>query len=90
MFRLAAQAVIRSKTALGACYRRLKARLGGSKALTATAHKIAVIFYHMVKDRAPYKELGEAAYTKAQQARTLKRLKQQAKHLGYTLVAQEA
>lgn len=90
VFRLAAQAVIRSKTALGAFYRRLKARLGGSKALTATARKIAVIFYHMVKDRAPYKELGEAAYTQAQQARTLKRLKQQAKHLGYTLVAQQA
>jgi transposase len=90
VFRLAAQAVIRSKTALGACYRRLKARLGGSKALTATAHKIAVIFYHMVKAHVPYKELGEAAYTKAQQARTLKRLKQQAKHLGYTLVAQQA
>jgi transposase len=90
VFRLAAQAVIRSKTALGACYRRLKARLGGSKALTATARKIAVIFYHMVKDRAPYKELGEVAYTKAQQVRTLKRLKQQAKHLGYALVAQQA
>lgn len=90
VFRLAAQAVIRSKTALGACYRRLKARLGGSKALTATARKIAVIFYHMVKAHAPYHELGEAGYTKQQQARTLKRLKQQAKHLGYTLVAQQA
>ncbi len=88
VFRLAAQAVIRSKTALGACYRRLKARLGGSKALTATARKIAVIFYHMVKDRAPYKELGEAADAQAQQVRTLTRLKHQAKSLGYTLVAQ--
>lgn len=90
VFRLAAQAVIRSKTALGAFSRRLKARLGGSKALTATARKIAVIFYQMVKERRPYTEVGEAAYTKAQQARTLKRLKQQAKHLGYTLVAQQA
>ena len=90
VFRLAAQAVIRSKTALGAFYRRMKARLGGSKALTATARKIAVIFYHMVKEHVPYKEFGEAAYTQAQQARTLKRLKQQAKHLGYTLVAQQA
>jgi transposase len=90
VFRLAAQAVIRSKTALGAFYRRMKARLGGSKALTATARKIAVIFYHMVKDHAPYKELGEVAHTKAQQVRTLKRLKQQAKHLGYALVAQQA
>lgn len=90
VFRLAAQAVIRSKTALGACYRRLKARLGGSKALTATARKIAVIFYHLVKDHRPYKELGEAAYTQAQQARMLKRLKQQATHLGYTLVTQQA
>ncbi len=88
VFRLAAQAVIRSKTALGACYRRLKARLGGSKALTATAHKLAVIFYHMVKERKPYHELGEVGYTTQQEARMLKRLKQQAKRLGYTLTAQ--
>jgi transposase len=90
VFRLAAQAVIRSKTALGAFYRRMKARLGGSKALTATARKIAVIFYHMVTAHVPYHELGETGYAKQQQARTLKRLKQQAKHLGYTLVAQPA
>jgi transposase len=90
VFRLAAQAVIRSKTALGACYRRLKGRLGGSKALTATAHKIAVIFYHLVKERKPYHELGEVGYTKQQEARMLKRLKQQAKRLGYTLTAQPA
>jgi transposase len=90
VFRLAAQAVIRSKTALGACYRRLKGRLGGSKALTATAHKIAVIFYHMVKERKPDHELGEEGYAKQHEARMLKRLKQQAKHLGYALVAQPA
>jgi transposase len=90
VFRLAAQTVIRSKTALGACYRRLKARLGGSKALIATAHKIAVIVYRMVKDHAPYKELGEAAYTQQQRQRAVKRLKQQAKQLGYTLMAQPA
>ncbi len=40
-FRLAAQAVSRSQTALGAFYRRIKARSGAPKAITATAHKIA-------------------------------------------------
>jgi hypothetical protein len=55
-----------------------------------TAHKLAVIFYHMVKERTPYHELGEVGYTKQQEARMLKRLKQQAKRLGYTLTAQPA
>jgi transposase len=90
VFRLAAQAVTRSKTAVGAFYRRIKARLGGPKAITATAHKLAVIFYMMVKERRNYCELGEAAYTQQQRQRAVKRLKQQARQLGYTLTAQPA
>jgi hypothetical protein len=58
--------------------------------MTATARKIAVIFYHMVKERTPYRDLGEDYYTKQQHERTLKRLQRQAKSLGYTLVEQQA
>jgi transposase len=90
VFQVAAQSVGRSKTALGAFYRRLKARVGAPKALTATARKLALIFYRMVTRREPYREAGEAAYTQQQQDRFLKRLQRQAKRLGYVLTPQEA
>jgi transposase len=90
VFRMAARSVARSNSALGAFYRRMKARLGAPKAMTATAHKIALIFYHMVRERTTYRELGETEYTQQQEQRMLKRLKQQAKRLGYTLTPQEA
>jgi transposase len=89
VFQLAAQSVGRSKTALGAFYRRLKARIGAPKALTATARKLAVIFYRMVTRREPYREAGETAYTQQQKDRFLKRLKRQAKQFGYVLTPQE-
>ena len=90
VFRMAARAVTRSTSALGAFYRRMKARLGAPKAMTATAHKIVVIFYHMVRERTVYREVGEPEYTQQQEQRMLKHLKQQAKRLGYTLTPQEA
>ena len=47
-FRMAAATLYRSQTALGAFYRRIKARSGGQHAVTATAHKIARIYYAML------------------------------------------
>jgi len=90
IFRMAAKSASRSKTFIGAFYRRMTARLGAPKAMTATARKIAVIFYHMVKERTPFRDLGEAYYTRQQQERTLKRLHRQAQQLGYTLVERHA
>ncbi|MCP4396011.1 MAG: hypothetical protein GY801_01695 [bacterium] len=79
IFRLAAKSAGRSKTALGAFYRRLKARIGAPKAFVATARKRARIFYHMVTQREPYREAWEAAYTQQQKNRYIQRLKRQAK-----------
>jgi transposase len=90
IFRLAARSAGRSQTAVGAFYRRLKARIGAPKAFTATARKLALIFYHMVTKREPYREAGEAAYTQQQKARQLKRLQRQAKHAGFVLTPQDA
>ena len=90
VFRMAARAVTRSKSALGAFSRRMKARLGAPKAMTATAHKIAVIFYQMVRERTVSREVGEAEYTQQQEQRMLKRLKKQATRLGYVLTPQDA
>jgi transposase len=88
--RLAAQTLRGSKSALGAFYRRLAGRIGPSKALTATARKLAVIFYNMVRFKKAYTDLGEDEYLKRQQQRHLARLKKQAARLGFDLVAKAA
>ena len=46
----------RSDHALGAFYRRLAARTGKAKAVTATARKLAILVYRMLRDRIPYRE----------------------------------
>jgi transposase len=85
-FRLAAQSVTRSQSAVGAFYRRLKAKLGAPKAITATARKIAVIVYHMLKDRQPYRDPGASYYQERFQERRIRKLQRQAKELGLRLV----
>ena len=51
LFRLAAHSLHRSPTPLGDYLRRMKAKMGPAAATTATAHKIAIIFYTMVKNQ---------------------------------------
>jgi hypothetical protein len=46
--RIAAQTLARSKSHLGDYYRRMRARLGAPQAITATAHKLARIVYHLL------------------------------------------
>jgi transposase len=69
-FRLAAQSAHRSQSALGAFYRRIKAKHGAPVAITATAHKIARIVYHMLKDRTPYLDPGLDTYLDQQRQRS--------------------
>ncbi len=85
-FRHAARAVSQSHSYLGAFYRRLRTRCGPSKALTATARKLAVIFYHMVKEGNEYQELGEEYDIKQHTQRQLKKLKKHACLLGFDLI----
>jgi transposase len=87
-FRMAAQSLANSKTALGAFYRRIRSRLGPPKAITATAHKIARIFYLLWKTGQDYVDLGVDAYEQKYQDRALKNLKQRAKQMGFELVPQ--
>jgi transposase len=84
--RMAAYAVGRGKSALGAFYRRLRARLGPEQALTATAHKIARIVYHMLRHRQSYRALSAADYDQQQHQRELKSLQRRAAKLGLSLV----
>jgi transposase len=85
-FRMAAASLYRSQTALGAFYRRIKARSGGQQAVTATAHKIARIYYALLSHGTNYVELGQKAYEQRFKERRIDHLKLQAKSLGFQLV----
>jgi len=86
-FRIAAASLRNSRTALGAFYRRIRARSGEAKAVTATAHKLAKIYYRLLKYGEAYVELGEKAYEERYQQQRVKALKKQAALLGFALVA---
>src|SRR5215207_5798823 len=85
-FRMAASSLHHSQTALGAFYRRIKARTGGQQAVTATAHKIARIYYAILTKGTSYVELGQQAYEQRYKERRLDHLKVQAKSFGFQLV----
>lgn len=87
--RVAAQALQRSHSYLGAFYRRLRARLGAPKAITATAHKLARILFHLIATRQPYDETVFAVAEQQQQQRRERQLRKQAKAMGFTLVHTE-
>jgi transposase len=71
LLRLAATTVGRSDTALGAFYRRLASRAGKSKAVTATARKIAVLFYNTLRHGMSYKDPGADHYEQQYRSRVL-------------------
>jgi transposase len=86
LFRLAAFSLHHSLTPLGNYLRRMKAKLGPRAATTATAHKIAVIFYTIVKNQLEYHESIWASRDAHREQRLEMKLKRQAKQLGYQLV----
>jgi transposase len=90
LLRLAAVTVGRTATALGAFYRRLSARIGKAKAVTATARKIAVLFYNAVRHGMDYADPGAAYYEERYRQRVLLNLQRRAKALGYVLQQVEA
>lgn len=85
-FRMAASTLHHSHSALGAFYRRLKSRLGSPKAITATAHKLATIFYNMIKNKSDYIDVGQDYYEKRYRERLIKNLSHRAKSLGFELI----
>jgi transposase len=85
-FRMAAESVANSQTALGAFYRRIRSRLGPPKANTATAHKIARLFYRLWTTGTTYTDTGADYYEQKYQQRVLKHLQKRATQLGFQLV----
>lgn len=85
-FRMAALSVSRSQTSLGSFFRRIKNRQGAPKAITATARKIACIFYRMLKHGQAYVEMGLEHYEKKYKERVEKSFRKKAAELGFDLV----
>lgn len=89
LFRMAAYGLHRSQSLLGAFLRRTKAKLGPAAALTATARKVAVIVYTMIKNQVEYDESKWARLDTQRQQRIEKKLRKQAKMMGFSLVPLE-
>lgn len=89
IFKMAAFAVQRSKNWLAIFYHRIKTRSGTQKAVTATARKIAVIFYKMMKEKIAFNPLNADKYMQTFKEQQLKKLKKQAHKLGLILVSNE-
>ena len=78
-FRMAAYGLANSKSALGAYYRKMRSRLGAPKAITATAHKLARLYYSMLKNGSQFVDEGQEQYEQKYRNRVLKNLKQRTK-----------
>lgn len=85
--RVAAHTLHRSQTYLGAYYRRMRARLGAPKAITAAAHKLARIVFHLLTTNQSFDESIFAADEKRRRTRIENRLRRQASEFGFQLVA---
>src|SRR5690606_26028321 len=85
LLRLAATTIGRSDTALGAFYLRLTGRIGKQKSVTATARKIAVLFYHALRHGMRYQYPWAASYDEQHRGRVLANLQRRARSLGYHL-----
>lgn len=90
IFRLAAQVLHHSDSYLGAYYRRLRAKLGAPKAITATAHKLARIYYHLVTTKQAYDESVFAKNEAREVKRRVERLQREATALGFDLAPKVA
>lgn len=84
--RLAAQSLWQAKNYFGDLYRRLKARLGSPKAITAMAHKLARVLWHLLKFKQPFNPEVFAKEEAKMKRKKLQRLENMATSLNYRIV----
>jgi hypothetical protein len=84
--RMAAQALGRTQSPLGLFYRRIKSRIGGKGAVTATAHKLACLVYRMLKYGTEYVKQSMEEYEQKVRGQMERSLRRKAAALGYELV----
>lgn len=87
--RMGAQSLLRSKSALGAYARRLRAKRDTRLAINATAHKLARLIYRTLKYGQEYIDIGQEQYEQKYKANALKALQRKARQLGYQLLVTE-
>lgn len=85
-FRMAANSLFRSQSALGDAFRRFRSKLGAPKAITAIAHKLARIVYHLVATRETFDSTVLIRQQDKDKQRNTARLRKQATRLGFDLV----
>ena len=84
--RLAAQSLHRSQSYLGHYFRRLRTRLGTPAAITAAAHQLARVLFHIITTRQPYDQSVFAVREGRAHQRQFIRLKKQAAAFGFQLL----
>ena len=84
--RMAAQSLHHSKSALGDFYRRMRAKLGAPKAITAAAHKLARIIFHLITTAQEFDDSKFAADQLRYQKRQEIKLRAKAKAMGFELI----
>lgn len=90
VLRMCAMSVGRTDSALGAFYRRLAYRVGKAKAITATARKLAVLVYRILRADFAYCDPGAQAYDEHHRTRVVRSLTRRAEGLGLTLLDNES
>jgi len=86
LFKMAAYAIQRSDHWLAHFYHRIRSRRGAAKAITATARKIAVIFYKLLREKTAFQPLSIEQYNQAFKEKQIRKLTKQAHQLGLVLV----
>ena len=84
--RMAAQSLHHSKTALGDFYRRMRAKLGAPKAITAAAHNLARIIFHLITTAQEFDDSKFAADQLRYEKRQEFKLRAKAKSMGFELI----
>jgi transposase len=88
--RQAANTLIRSRTYLGAQYRRLRTKLGAPKAITAMAHRLARLVYRMLKHGQAYVDKGSQYYEERYRQQQIHVLRKRAAKLGLQILEMRA
>jgi transposase len=88
--RMGANSLCRAKGYFGEFFRRMRAKLGTAQAVTATAHKIARVLYHVLLTKQPYAETQFHQYDAQARQRAELRLRKQAASLGFQVIPNSA
>lgn len=86
IFRMCAGSLRKNKSPLGDFLRRKMAHKHYAKAITATARKLSVIYYNMLKFKSPYVQLDPDYYAQQHKERVINNLRKSAERLGFSLI----